>query len=435
MKIFKFGGASVKNAEAVKNIGTILSRHPEKLVVVISAMGKTTNLMEKLVRAYFEKNGNQWEFFQEFKKFHQAITDKLFGPGRVPMAIDLLYSELEHKLKTTPSLDFNFEYDQVVSYGELVSTRIVSEYLTQAKIENQWIDIRTCLKTNSQYREGLVDWQWTGQLVPEVFHFKDTLCYITQGFIGATTSNITTTLGREGSDYTAAIIGNLLNAENVTIWKDVPGILNADPKQLEATEKMDELSYREAIEMSHSGAKVIHPKTIKPLYNKNIPLYIKSFIDPNSEGTVIHSLPHALSLSPVYIIKENQVLITLSPNDFSFIGAEDIARVFALLASHRFRINLFQQSAIDLNLVADFPEQRFEEAIEELKNRYEVKYNTRLEMVTIRYYTDEAIAWIIKGKKVLLEQKSRRTARLVLKNGPGYKKPLNEHLFIPFQSK
>ncbi len=424
IKIFKFGGASVKNAEAVKNIGTILRQYPEKLVVVVSAMGKTTNLLEELVKAYFDKKGSQWEVFQEFKKFHQAITDELFGPGKAPMAIDQLYTELEHKLKTTPSLDFNFEYDQVVSYGELVSTRIVSEYLTQATIGNQWIDIRTCLKTDSHYREAKVDWLWTGQLVQKIFNFRDAQCYITQGFIGATTSNITTTLGREGSDYTAAIIGNLLNAEDVTIWKDVPGILHADPKQLEATEKMDELSYREAIEMSHSGAKVIHPKTIKPLYNKNIPLYIKSFIDPNSEGTVIHSLTHTLSLSPVYIIKENQVLITLSPNDFSFIGAEDITRVFALLASYRFKINLFQQSAIDLNLVADFPEQRFEEATEELKNRYEVKYNTRLVMVTIRYYTDEAIAWITKGKKVLLEQKSRRTARLVLKNGHGYRKSL-----------
>ncbi len=424
MKVFKFGGASVKNAEAVKNIGTILSRHDEKLVVVISAMGKTTNLLEKLVKAYFEKSRNTEEFFREFKKFHQSITDALFGPDKTPREIVQLYSALENKLQQAPSLDFNFEYDQVVSYGELVSTRIVSAYLTRATIGNRWVDIRTCLKTDSHYREATVDWLWSGQLMPKIFNFRDAQCYITQGFIGATISNITTTLGREGSDYTAAIIGNLLDAKEVFIWKDVPGILHADPQQLDVSGKMDELSYREAIEMSHSGAKVIHPKTIKPLYNKNIPLYIKSFLDPESPGTVIHSVTHPLSLSPVYIIKENQVLITLSPNDFSFIGAEDIASVFALLTNHRFKINLFQQSAIDLNLVVDFPEKGFEEAMETLKSRYEVKYNTRLDMVTIRYYTDEAMAWITKGKKVLMEQKSRRTARLVLKNGIGQKKSL-----------
>jgi len=413
MIVFKFGGASVKDADAVRNIGEIVKRYNEELVVVISAMGKTTNLLETLLRAYYGGSSSKWEIFAKFKSYHTSITDELFGPGNLPAPINRIFSGLEAKLNAPPTKDFNFEYDQLIFYGELVSTAIVAHYLNSVDIRIKWADIRESLITDDNYREANVDWDQTEKLVTENFHFKKNQRYLTQGFIGSTKNGIPTSLGREGSDFTAAIFGNILNARYVAIWKDVPGVLNADPKQLEATLKIDELSYREAIEMSHSGAKIIHPKTIKPLQNKNIPLYVKSFLNPEAEGTLIHPVNQALDLIPVYIIKENQVLITLSPYDFSFIGIQDISFVFSLLSKYRFKINLFQQSAIDLNLVTDFPESGFEKTVGELSGRYEVKYNTGLELITIRYYSDESIKEVTTGKKVFIEQKSRRTARLV----------------------
>ncbi|NQU86575.1 MAG: aspartate kinase [Mariniphaga sp.] len=414
MIVFKFGGASVKDAESVKNVGEIVKKYDDKLVVVISAMGKTTNLLEKLIKAYFINDENKWEIFTQFKNYHSEITSDLFGDTEQPDVLEL-YSELEKKLNKNPTTDINYEYDQIICFGELLSTTIISHYLNSININNNWIDIRNCLKTDRKYREANVDWGESEILINNEFNFNNSQRYITQGFIGSDKNGISTSLGREGSDFTGAILGNILDADYVAIWKDVPGVLNADPKQMEATTKLDELSYREAIEMSHSGAKIIHPKTIKPLHNKNIPLHVKSFLNPDSEGTIIHPVKHTLDLSPVYIIKENQVLITLSPNDFSFIGVEDITQVFDLLAKNRFKINLFQQSAIDLNLVVDYPENDLNETIEKLMSLYEVKYNTGLELATIRFYNDKAITNFTKGKKVFIEQKSRRTARLIIK--------------------
>lgn len=413
MIVFKFGGASVKDAESVKNVGRIIQEYPEKMVVVVSAMGKTTNLLETLVKAYFNHDYKKAEIFGQFKKYHTEITDALFGGATLPDYIENIYMDLEDKIGSEPSGDYNFEYDQIIVFGELLSTAIVSHYLNSAGIAAKWVDIRPILKTDNSYREGVVDWETTSQNVKREFTFSGTGRYITQGFIGSDPQGFSISLGREGSDYTAAILGNILDAGYVAIWKDVPGVLNADPKQIEATEMLPELSYREAIEMSHSGAQVIHPKTMKPLHNKNIPLYVKSFLNPESDGTVIRKIDHKLELTPIYIIKENQVLITLSPNDFSFIGIRDISFVFDLLAKNRFKVNLFQQSAIDLNLVADFPETGFEKVISELSKSYEIKYNTSLRLVTIRYYTDEAIRNITIGRRVYIEQKSRRTARLV----------------------
>lgn len=413
MLVFKFGGASVKNAEAVRNVGEIIKTYNDNLVLVISAMDKITNLLETLVRSYFNRDDKLIEILAEFKTFHKKITDELFGENKLPDPIGRIYKNLEKKINRPPSKDFNFEYDQIICFGELISTAIVSHYLNSANLTSQWVDIRTNIKTDDTYREALVDWPQTEILIRKNFSFADTTRYVTQGFIGSDKKGFSTSLGREGSDFTAAILGNILNAEYVAIWKDVPGVLNADPKQLEATQKLDELSYREAIEMSHSGAKIIHPKTIKPLHNKSIPLHVKSFLNPDSDGTIIHQVNHILEFKPVFIIKENQALITLSPNDFSFIGIKDIAYVFDLLSKNHFKVNLFQQSAIDLSLVVDHPESGFEKTIGELSRFYELKYNTGLELVTIRYYTDEAIKGITKSKKVYIEQKSRRTARLV----------------------
>ncbi|MCD6354944.1 MAG: aspartate kinase [Prolixibacteraceae bacterium] len=415
MKVFKFGGASVKDAQAVRNVAHILEGCCENLVVVISAMGKMTNLLEKLTKAYFEKSTEEWKFFQDVKDFHLEICTDLFGEGQIPETIQALFSELNQKLHKSPSLDFNFEYDQVVSYGELISTRIVSEYLELAEVRNRWIDVRTCLRTNNVFRDASVDWQLTEKLVPKAFNFGKGKLFVTQGFIGATTSNLTTTLGREGSDFTAAILGNVLNAENVSFWKDVPGILNADPKKMEETVKIKELSYREAIEMSYSGAQVIHPKTMKPLHNKKIPLLVKSFVNPTESGSVIHKVNHQLQLQPVFIAKENQVLITISPNDFSFISIEDINHVVTLLLENRIKVNLIQQSAIDFNLVVDSPEVELAPLLQVLSKKYIARYNTGLTLHTIRHYTHEAIRRMKKNKKIYLEQSSRLTARLLVR--------------------
>ncbi len=415
MKVYKFGGASVKDAGAVKNVGKIINSQSGNLTVVVSAMGKITNLLETLVKAYFEKSNRKWEVFSQFKDYHVEIINGLFEQNGTPEAVSGLFAELELKLKKAPSFDYNYEYDQIICFGELVSTQIVSDYLNFTGTANQWIDVRNCLRTDDLYRDASVDWGLTEELVNDIFHFEKQRLYITQGFIGSTITNQTTTLGREGSDFTAAILGNVLNAESVTIWKDVPGVLSADPKKMDGTVKISDLSYREAVEMTHSGAQVIHPKTMKPLHNKGIPLYVKSFLEPEEPGTVIHAIDHKIELPPIFIMKENQVLITLSPKDFSFISIEDIDRVVNFLLENRVKITLMQQSAIDLNLVLDAPEANWEEIFSELSPYYSVRYNTNLTLITIRHYTEEVLDWMVKEKDIYLEQHSRLTARMLVK--------------------
>ncbi|KAF0235807.1 MAG: aspartate [Prolixibacteraceae bacterium] len=415
MKVYKFGGASVKDAGAVKNVAQIIKREQDTMVVVISAMGKMTNLLETLVRAYFEKSVKKWEIFNQFRNYHLEITNQLFDNNGMPESVLAQFAELEMKLKRNPSFDYNYEYDQIICFGELVSTQIVSDYLNFTGISNQWADVRNCLRTDEMYRDANVDWGLTEQLVNEIFNFDNQRLYITQGFIGSTIINQTTTLGREGSDFTAAILGNVLNAESVSIWKDVPGVLSADPKKMDGTVKIDSLSYREAVEMTHSGAQVIHPKTMKPLHNKKIPLYVKSFMAPDEPGTVIHAIDHKIELPPIFIMKENQVLITLSPKDFSFISIEDIDRVVNFLLENRVKITLMQQSAIDLNLVLDAPEADWEEIFSKLSPYYTIRYNTDLVLITIRHYTEEVLDWMVKEKDIYLEQHSRLTARMLVK--------------------
>lgn len=415
MKVFKFGGASVKNAEAVQNVAKIIKRFEGPMVVVISAMGKTTNLMETLVKAYFNNTGTT-EDFDQFRSYHLNICTELFGKNNIPESVTDIISELEKRLKISPSLDFNFEYDQVVSFGELISTTIVSEYLNSVGRINKWIDIRSCLRTNDKFRDASVDWPLTEKLMKEVFSFADQELYITQGFIGATTANLTTTLGREGSDFTAAIIGNVMDAKDVSIWKDVPGVLNADPKKMENTVKIEELSYREAIEMAYSGAQVIHPKTMKPLHNKNIPLLVKSFVSPEEDGSIIHAVDYKLRLQPVFIVKGNQVLITISPKDFSFITIDDINQIVNILQKNRVKINLIQQSAIDFNIVVDAPEIDLKEKVlDGLAGNYIAHYNTNLTLHTIRHFDESTLLEMKKKGKIYLEQNSRRTARLLIK--------------------
>lgn len=415
MKVFKFGGASVSSAEAVRNSMNILRMYPGNTVLVISAMGKTTNALEIVARKYFNQDPSVWNSFQVVKDYHDGIVAELWGePTQLP-ELEKLFTQLGNRLKGERSMNFDYEYDQIVSFGELISTQIISLYFNKTGIQNRWVDVRNCLKTDDLFREANINWELSVRLAKRIFTFEFNDLYITQGFIGRTLTNQTTTLGREGSDYTAAILANLLDAKEVSIWKNVPGILNADPDFFTNTQKLDELSYKEAIELSYSGAKVIHPKTLKPLQNKNIPLFVKSFLEPEKPGTIIHNVEQALELVPVIIVKKNMALITLTPEDFSFISINSVSDVFTLFAKYRLKVGLIQQSALDFSLAFDEPEQGIDVLISQLQEKFEVKYNTGLDLITIRYYTPESVTEITDGRKVYIEQKSRRTARMLLK--------------------
>ena len=415
MKVFKFGGVSVHSAEAIRNSVNILHMYPGNKVLVISAMGKMTNALEILARRYFKQDPEMWTSLLEIKEYHDQIITELWGEATLLPEVERLFEMISNRLKADRSMNFDYEYDQLVAFGELISTQIISLYFNKTGTKNRWVDIRNCLKTDDQYREANINWELSVRLAKRQFTFESEDLYITQGFIGGTLTNQTTTLGREGSDYTAAVLANLLDAEEVIIWKNVPGILNADPDFFTDTQKLDELSYKEAIELSYSGAKVIHPKTIKPLQNKNIPLFVKSFLEPEKEGTIIHAVEHPLSLVPVIIMKNNMALITLTPNDFSFISINNVSDVFSLFAKYRLKVGLLQQSALDLSLAFDEPEQGIDNLITQLQEKFEVKYNIGLDLVTIRYYTPELVDQIIEGRMVYVEQKSRRTARMLLK--------------------
>src|ERR1035437_7529471 len=418
MKVFKFGGASVKDAEGVRNLASIVKGFPDDLIIVISAMGKTTNALEALTRNYF--NGNNEGILQNIstlKQYHLEITDKLFGDHSevINQEIKSEFKSIEKRLKHSPSLDYDFEYDQIVSLGEVLSTKIASAYLNHIGINNKWMDIRHGLRTDATWREGNIDWSLSSALIQSQFNFAENRIFLTQGFIGATVTNQTTTLGREGSDYSAAIIANVLNAENVTIWKDVPGIMNADPNKFEETQKLDMLSYREAVEMTYYGAKVIHPKTMKPLVEKNIPLYVRSFLEPDKYGSVICNIDHVMNYVPVFITKEDQVLITISPLDFSFMAEESISDIYKLFAHYRMKVNLVQQSAMNFSMAIDQPERGFDKLIGDLKKKFVVHYNGELELLTIRYYNEDVIQKMIQGRTVFVAQKTRTNARFLMK--------------------
>ena len=418
MKVFKFGGASVKDAEGVRNLAAIVGRFSENLVIVVSAMGKTTNALEILTKSYF--NGNKESLDSNFgilKKYHFTIIKNLFGdsPNAIEMEINKDFDLLETRLGHAPSLDYDFEYDQIVSFGEIFSTRITSAYLAYCGISNKWMDIRHGLRSDATWREGNVDWSLSSGLIKAQLNFENAGIYVTQGFIGATVTDQTTTLGREGSDYTAAIIANILNAESVTIWKDVPGIMNADPNKFEVTQKLDMLSYREAVEMTYYGAKVIHPKTMKPLVEKNIPLYVRSFIHPDEEGSVICNIDHVMNYVPVYISKEDLILITISHLDFSFIAEESISNIYKLFAQHRIKVDLVQQSAMNFSVAIDRPERGFEKLIGDLKMKFVVHYNEGLELLTIRYYNEDIIQKMTGHRSVFVAQRTRTTARFLIR--------------------
>lgn len=425
LKVYKFGGASVKDADAVRNVAAILKNFaPEKLVVIVSAMGKITNALEKVLNAWYESDERLNNFVQEIIDYHQGIMASLFPDKTHPVYFktDLLFGELEGYLNSPPSLQYDFDYDQLVCFGELISTTIISEYLVSEGLNSRWFDVRELVSTDETWREGKVNWDTTTlQIREQVSGFLDAAetkpaIALTQGFLGATPKGATTTLGREGSDYTAAIFAYATQAEEMVIWKDVPGLLNADPKYFSVTEKLASISYREAIELSYYGATIIHPKTIKPLQNKDIPLRIKSFVHPAEDGSIIHESTSADSLIPSFIFKVNQVLISISPRDFSFIDEQSLSDILAVFADNSIHISLMQNSAISFSVCVDYNERRLSQLFGALGKEYKVKYNTGLELITIRHYDQATIDRVLEeGKTVLLEMRSRLTAQFVVR--------------------
>jgi aspartate kinase len=415
LNVFKFGGASVKDAQGVKNLAEIVRSNTGDLIVVISAMGKTTNALEQLLAHYIADNPKVWDDFSTIRDYHLTIAASLCQdacPDRVK-EIEDLFINLEQRLKVRPQGNYNFNYDQIVSYGELISTKIVSIYLNAVGVKNTWVDVRRVLRTDSNYREGNVDFKESQKLCKQNFNFTDEKIFVTQGFIGGTADGYTTTLGREGSDYTAALLANLLDAHSVTIWKDVDGVLNADPRIFSDTIKLDRVSFREAIELAYCGAQIIHPKTIKPLQNKQISLFVKSFTNISSNGTRVYQTEEHIDYPPIRIVKSNQVLVSLTPRDFSFVIEDCLSKIFAVLYNHRVKANLVQSSAISFSICVDNEDHFLPSAIEELNRSFEVKYNKGLELLTVRHFTQELIDKMLKGRSVFLQQKTRSTIRVV----------------------
>lgn len=416
MRIFKFGGASVKDADGVKNLTNVLMEvgHDNTLLVV-SAMGKTTNAMEAIVDAYFENKSALPAAFQTVIEYHKNILDGLFDNAQHPIfdEIKSLFDEVQGFLAWNKSPKYNFVYDQVVGYGELVSTTIISAYLNEIGINNNWLDVRTLIKTNNSYRDTSVNWKKTQENVSKAINIK--VLNITQGFLGSDDNNFTTTLGREGSDYTAAILAYCLNAESVTIWKDVPGVLNADPRYFEETQLLNKVSYREAIELAFYGASVIHPKTLQPLQGKEIPLHVKSFLNPKNPGTTVGKGVGIEPKIPCYIVKKDQVLIKLSSLDFSFIVEDSISELFKMFHEYKIKVDLIQNSAISFSVCVDNKFGRLEELLNMLRSRFKVFYHEGVSLYTIRHFDEKMVEKVLNGYQVLLEQRGKETLQLVVK--------------------
>ncbi|MCC6372642.1 MAG: aspartate kinase [Bacteroidia bacterium] len=420
MQVFKFGGASVKDAASVKNVSSIIKRFKgSKIIVVVSAMGKITNKLESLVNAYFYKEGDVEAILNEVKSFHLDLCKELFADPNTAVFNELenVFVELLWALEEEPSFPYNHHYDQIVSQGEILSTLIVSAYLNSVGVNCKWLDARGLIQTDNSYRDGRVDFDLSESLVKSNLlpQFKNHDLVLTQGFIGGTSENFTTTLGREGSDYTAALLAYFGVAEKVVIWKDVPGVLNADPKYFKNTKKLDEIGYHDAIELTYYGASVIHPKTIKPLQNKNIPLYVKSFIKPEEPGTVIQQ---GDKRNPVtsYIFKDDQILLSIMPKDFSFIVEDNLSAIFSLFSKFSVRVNMMQNSAISFSVCTDNDVHKITPLLNELQSQFKVLYNSGVQLMTIRNYDQDIIASLSENKVILMEQRSRNTFQMVIKD-------------------
>lgn len=416
MRVFKFGGASVKDADGIRNLVKVLNETGhQNTFLVVSAMGKMTNAMEAVVKAYFDKRVGLKNAFEEVVLYHQTILETLFEDKKHPVyqKVNLLLEEVQGFLAWNKSPNYSFVYDQVVGYGELLSTTIVSMYLNEIGIKNYWIDIRDFIKTDNNYRDSRVNWEKTQQLISQGVD-KNKL-YITQGFLASDDNNFTTTLGREGSDYTAAILAYCLNAISVTIWKDVPGVLNADPRYFEETSLLNKISYREAIELAFYGASVIHPKTLQPLQRKEIPLHVKSFMNPRGSGTTVGKGIGIEPEIPCFIVKKNQVLMKLSSLDFSFIVEDSIGDLFKLLHDYKMKVDLIQNSAISFSVCVDNKFNRLNDLLDQLSGKFKVVCHEEVSLYTIRHFNADAIKSLQNGRDVLLEQRGKETLQLVVK--------------------
>ena len=414
MQIFKFGGASVKDAEGVRNLVNVLKSVGYKnTLIIVSAMGKTTNAMEKVVSNYFDAKHELNSSVQEVKKYHNQILLDLFDNEThdVFENIDSLFQELLRFFDHNKSPDYNFVYDQVIAFGELISTSIISHYLNSIGLTNSWLDVRNYIKTDNYYRSAKVHWNQTQELISK--KVDTSKLNITQGFIGSNSNNFTTTLGREGSDYTAAIFAFCLNAKSVTIWKDVPGVLNADPRYFENAELLNQISYTEAIELSYYGASVIHPKTLQPLQRKEIPLLVKSFLNPENEGSIVGKDLELTPKIPCYILKQNQTLISVSSLDFSYIVEDNIRHIFGLLHDYQMKVSMIQNSAISFSVCIEDNYNNLERLLLHLKAKYKVKSHEGVKLYTVRHYNEASVTEIENGKEILLKQITPEIMQLI----------------------
>lgn len=416
MIVYKFGGASVKSAEGIRNIIRIVETVNDNLFVVVSAMGKTTNAMEVVLEHFMKADKHAaLEKLQEVEKYHYDIVNELFtNKSNGNQVIKPLFDELKNLIITGIGDDYDRWYDRLVSYGEIISTKIVSAFLIDSGVQNIWLDMRKLLVTDSNFREANVRMDESAHRLRLAADFSKNKIYIGQGFIGANINGDPTTLGREGSDYTAAVVGNLLDAESVTIWKDVPGILNADPRIFPNTVHIPELTYFDAVELAFSGAQIIHPKTIKPLENKNIPLYVRPFGAPNESGSVIKDKISKPVEVPVLILRKNQVLVTMRPRDFSFVLEESLTKAFAVMHKHRMKISLIQSSAVSISVCVD-NNRYLEAALDELANDFKVTFNENVELLTIRGANEKIITKNTLNREILLTQRTRRNARILMR--------------------
>ncbi|WP_243473619.1 aspartate kinase [Winogradskyella sp. MH6] len=416
MRVYKFGGASVKDADGVKNLASVLKETGyDNTLVVVSAMGKTTNAMEVVIKNYFENKGELQSSIHDVIKYHNEILLDLFDNERheVFTAVKSLFDELNMFFKSNKSPDYNYVYDQTIGFGELISTTIISYYLNEIGLKNNWLDVREYIKTDNYYRRANVNWDLTQEYISS--KFNKSVLNITQGFLGSDSNNFTTTLGREGSDYTAAIFAYCLNANSVTIWKDVPGVLNADPRYFENAQLLNQISYREAIELAFYGASVIHPKTLQPLQQKEIPLYVKSFVNPKTEGTCVSKGKAIEPEVPCFIVKKNQILISLSSLDFSYIVEENISEIFSLLHLYKMKVDVIQNSAISFSVCIDNIYNNRDKLLQHLKAKFNVTCYDDVSLYTVRHYNEEAINELEKDKTVLLKQLTRETVQIVTK--------------------
>jgi aspartate kinase len=420
MQVFKFGGASVNSVDRIKNVVSILRDYSsEKIVIIVSAMGKTTNALEKVAEAFFAgRKEDALQLFEQVKQQHLTTAKYLVVKNYLALEDQLrdFFTEVEWLLHDKPVRDYDYYYDQVVCVGELLSTAIVSSYLNEEGIANLWLDVRDVFRTDDNFRDASIDWNFTASRVAELVNplLSEYSIILTQGFIGSTDENESTTLGREGSDYTAAVFANLLHSGNLTIWKDVEGVMNADPKQFEHAQFLGELSYDEVIEMAYYGAQVIHPKTIKPLQNKNIPLHVKCFMDPSLPGTVIHN-KNGLQLPPIIVVKEKQALLHLHTHDFSFVGEQPMSLLYQLMGELKIKPNLIQTGAVSLVICLDDRPEKIEKLALAAADLFEVQVEKGLTLLTIRHYKEKILEELTKGKQLVLRQQSEDTVQVLMR--------------------